>query len=585
MAAWDEAKHPRDPTGEWTHGTHALPAGHSREKALRGHLIEQHGARTSMASSPHLQESDLAGWHQGEHGKKNAAGIVSEQQVEDSHSIDAAGHIVHKHTARRAATVTHEKVGHTNQGLWHHKGMQLPAYVQHVANDLIESGHPESEAVQMAIGIIKNWAHGGGGNVTAETRAKAVAALAEWERLKVQAKASRGAWNSAAHPRAPAGGPTGGQFSAGSGSGKNAAPTPGNANPVGPGETGKRVSDLQARLNEFGAKLKADGKFGPGTLAAVKAFQQAHGLKVDGLVGPKTTAALRTKTPAAKPAAKKAGIQVADDNSSTATAARAGFGEYRRIWDLEDIHIVRTAQGDSSGRLVEAYAAAFGQRAEIHDPQGHYEEENDPGAFNDELAKINRSRAGLASVKVMFNHAMTIHGTPSSLDSVPVAVPEYIAPESRGLLTRARYLNTTRAEEVLEAIKAGAITAQSYTGRIYRSSPELPGPGARYRKRGGALQLVRRLALGLKEFGPTPFPAFTGAEIMGVRMQLPDGSGEDLARYDTDMDEPEDEEFAPDLDGDGTGGTPEDVTSARYHQHALWRLQLQETLEKKGLAL
>ena len=29
----------------------------------------------------------------------------------------------------RALTETHEKVGHTGQGLWHHKGMQLPAYL------------------------------------------------------------------------------------------------------------------------------------------------------------------------------------------------------------------------------------------------------------------------------------------------------------------------------------------------------------------------------------------------------------------------------------------------------------------------
>jgi len=66
------------------------------------------------------------------------------------------------------------------------------------------------------------------------------------------------------------------------------------------------VSDLQARLNALGIKppLKADGKFGAATLAAVKAFQKAHGLKVDGLVGPKTTAALR-----AKPVAKKAPVK------------------------------------------------------------------------------------------------------------------------------------------------------------------------------------------------------------------------------------------------------------------------------------
>ena len=110
---------------------------------------------------------------------------------------------------------------------------------------------------------------------------------------------------------APAGSAAGGQFAAASGSsgsksgkgdkgGKDTRPTPTNQHPVGQGETGKRVSDLQARLNALGAKLKVDGIFGPKTLAAVKAFQKSHGLKVDGLVGPKTTAALRAKHPAAQ---------------------------------------------------------------------------------------------------------------------------------------------------------------------------------------------------------------------------------------------------------------------------------------------
>jgi HK97 family phage prohead protease len=120
---------------------------------------------------------------------------------------------------------------------------------------------------------------------------------------------------------APAGSSTGGQFAPASGSsgasgskGSKTAhprPAPSNQHPVGQGESGKRVSDLQTRLNALGAHLKVDGIFGPKTLAAVKAFQRAHGLKVDGLVGPKTTAALRTKAPAkaaakapAKPAAK-----------------------------------------------------------------------------------------------------------------------------------------------------------------------------------------------------------------------------------------------------------------------------------------
>jgi peptidoglycan hydrolase-like protein with peptidoglycan-binding domain len=60
--------------------------------------------------------------------------------------------------------------------------------------------------------------------------------------------------------------------------------------------------DLQKRLNQYGAHLKVDGRFGPKTQAAVKQFQETHKdaagkpLKADGLVGPKTTSALRSKT-------------------------------------------------------------------------------------------------------------------------------------------------------------------------------------------------------------------------------------------------------------------------------------------------
>lgn len=94
----------------------------------------------------------------------------------------------------------------------------------------------------------------------------------------------------------PKGSPKGGQFApggGGGGGGAGARPTPSNQNPVGMGERGQRVKDLQARLNAMGAHLAVDGQFGPATLAAVRALQKKYGLKVDGLVGPKTTAALR----------------------------------------------------------------------------------------------------------------------------------------------------------------------------------------------------------------------------------------------------------------------------------------------------
>ena len=58
------------------------------------------------------------------------------------------------------------------------------------------------------------------------------------------------------------------------------------------GDSGTAVVELQNKLRSLGAKIGADGKFGPQTEAAVKDFQTEKGLTVDGIVGPKTWKAL-----------------------------------------------------------------------------------------------------------------------------------------------------------------------------------------------------------------------------------------------------------------------------------------------------
>jgi peptidoglycan hydrolase-like protein with peptidoglycan-binding domain len=59
------------------------------------------------------------------------------------------------------------------------------------------------------------------------------------------------------------------------------------------GSRGQSVLSLQQKLEEAGfSPGPLDGRFGPLTQAAVRAFQQARGLQVDGVAGPATAGAL-----------------------------------------------------------------------------------------------------------------------------------------------------------------------------------------------------------------------------------------------------------------------------------------------------
>lgn len=280
-------------------------------------------------------------------------------------------------------------------------------------------------------------------------------------------------------------------------------------------------------------------------------------------------------------ACKKFGIDTgADDSSSNGSASRA---EFMRMYPLENIEILRSESPGPDGRpgvIVEAYAAVFNQPAEIQDHEGHYIEEIDRAAFDTAIQFAARNTGGFpANIKVLYNHGLTVQGTPAPEFQLPIGVPVDIKPESRGLLTRTRYhTDDPFSQRVLENIRAGAITAQSFVGRIIRSDPSLRRGHQHRPDSAGNLPTVRRMKLGLREYGPVLWPAYSGAEILGVRMSTPGGV--------PDPDEQLDAMALPPDEGPAiAGGDPleTDEHSARYHQHALYRLRSQEQREKAGL--
>ena len=89
-------------------------------------------------------------------------------------------------------STVHSPIGSpSGPGLWHHKGLQLPAYIQNVAKAFIRGGTPESQAIARAVGVVRDWAAGrtpnGVGHVHPDVQAAAAKAIAEWDALKAGA--------------------------------------------------------------------------------------------------------------------------------------------------------------------------------------------------------------------------------------------------------------------------------------------------------------------------------------------------------------------------------------------------------------
>ena len=182
------------------------------------------------------------------------------------------------------------------------------------------------------------------------------------------------------------------------------------------------------------------------------------------------------------------------------------MSDFTRSFPLEDIKI----RSGGDGRTVEAYAAVFGQEVPISDGDGRYKERIDTSAFNKTIADKG------TRFSVLYNHGMTIYGTPSDSGSMPIGTPLEVRADTRGLLTVTRYNKTPLAESALEAIQSGSLRSQSFAGSFVRSDKTKPRGGFRANA-AGEYQTVTRQEINLREYGPTPFPAYDDAAIVGVR--------------------------------------------------------------------
>ena len=125
------------------------------------------------------------------------------------------------------------------------------------------------------------------------------------------------------------------------------------------------VKWLQAALNLLGSSLSVDGDFGPATEAAVKAFQQNHGLTEDGIAGELTTGRIAA---------------LLEAGGSTAAAQNTPM---RGDANLDNAVSIEDAQ-----RTLKAYANRIaGNRMELTDAQMHAADINADGVISVEDAQ------------------------------------------------------------------------------------------------------------------------------------------------------------------------------------------------------
>jgi uncharacterized OB-fold protein len=130
---------------------------------------------------PMAKIRDAAKNHKDEKVRKRARLALTFKKINEAEEVSAEelDEVLEAKDSMRKAS-TPEPFSSSKTSNWVARVGGLPAYIQHIAHDLMEKrGKTESNAIQMAIGIVKRWAKGLG-NVDSNTRAAAAKAWSEW---------------------------------------------------------------------------------------------------------------------------------------------------------------------------------------------------------------------------------------------------------------------------------------------------------------------------------------------------------------------------------------------------------------------
>lgn len=115
------------------------------------------------------------------------------------------------------------------------------------------------------------------------------------------------------------------------------------------------VTKLQELLNQNGANLEIDGKFGPKTLDAVKTYQQENNLTVDGIVGENTWGALNKTSSSSNSSAAPEQVGA----SGGATAEMPDYSQYSYDASSDAAYQQALAALQQASATVPTYQASY----------------------------------------------------------------------------------------------------------------------------------------------------------------------------------------------------------------------------------